>query len=567
MASIKHKDAGLQIANLIAADPLAINVLADALATRVVARASTSIIDLTTPGTFHYANGTGSISFTATNIPAAATTDFPFYAWITHTFDGTETIGFSADFDPELVAKIPTTPEAGEYRIAVVRNQGTNLLDVLMDSIPEPESAPIAPSGLTVSNPTDDTLDITWVDNSNNEDGFQLERSLDGTTGWTIVTTTAAGVTTFTDGSVTALNDGTEYFYRVLATNATAGNSGYSNVDSGTTTGTPPGINAVTDLSSGIVTMSTIQWLWTDVNTAPNEDDYTLELSTDNFATTAFTFTVPADDTEFTATGLANGQLYQARIIANSAANGNSPASNTATGTTLASSIVIVQDQFTAADPTIGSRTVVDADGVINTSNASDELEFDVDLLPVNSITRTTHYLEYGQASATGVAVIQNTVFAATNTATDGFAFFTALNVDNDNRLQIQTNGLDERAYRVIVRIGGVNIFDSNSDITANNRFVTAFPTHRAVIDAAAGTIRPEWLDNGFWRLIFPTFSGGLMTNGVISVTTAQANTLISGLPRISISNAATATNNTNARFDNFFVTNGNYSSQTPEGL
>jgi hypothetical protein len=88
-----------------------------------------------------------------------------------------------------------------------------------------------------VSASTAANLTLNWNDNSNNEDGFLIERSLDGTTFGTIGDV-PADVTTYEDAD---LAPQTEYFYRVRAYN-TFGNSGYSNVASGTTPaeGFPP---------------------------------------------------------------------------------------------------------------------------------------------------------------------------------------------------------------------------------------------------------------------------------------------------------------------------------------
>ena len=66
--------------------------------------------------------------------------------------------------------------------------------------------------------------------------GYVVERSPDGVTGWASVGSTIAGTTQLTDDSVAA---GTEYFYRVLATDA-GGNSAPSAVVAARTPPQPP---------------------------------------------------------------------------------------------------------------------------------------------------------------------------------------------------------------------------------------------------------------------------------------------------------------------------------------
>jgi hypothetical protein len=75
-------------------------------------------------------------------------------------------------------------------------------------------------------------VDLAWTDNASNESGFTVERSPDGVTGWSVVSSSvAAGATSYRDSGLTA---STSYSYRVKATNA-AGGSAYSNVASVTT--------------------------------------------------------------------------------------------------------------------------------------------------------------------------------------------------------------------------------------------------------------------------------------------------------------------------------------------
>jgi len=75
------------------------------------------------------------------------------------------------------------------------------------------------------------TVTLAWVDQPSNEAGFKIERSPNGSTNWTQIGTTSAGVTTYHDMGLAPL---TTYYYRVRAYNGTS-NSPYSNAV-GTTT-------------------------------------------------------------------------------------------------------------------------------------------------------------------------------------------------------------------------------------------------------------------------------------------------------------------------------------------
>lgn len=86
-------------------------------------------------------------------------------------------------------------------------------------------AAPAAPTGL-LATPADATsVDLSWTDQSNNEDGFEIERSLSSGTGFTWLTSVGANVASYTDPTLTT---GTTYYYRVRAYNS-GGYSAYSN--------------------------------------------------------------------------------------------------------------------------------------------------------------------------------------------------------------------------------------------------------------------------------------------------------------------------------------------------
>jgi hypothetical protein len=96
--------------------------------------------------------------------------------------------------------------------------------------VPSPTPAgPTAPSGLTLA-AAKQKLTLRWNDNSTNETGFRIERSINGGS-FLEIAVTGVNARNFTD---TGLNKRNSYSYRVRATNS-SGNSAYSN----TATGSP----------------------------------------------------------------------------------------------------------------------------------------------------------------------------------------------------------------------------------------------------------------------------------------------------------------------------------------
>ena len=74
-------------------------------------------------------------------------------------------------------------------------------------------------------------INLTWKDNSNNEDGFKIERKTGSGGTYAQAGTVGVGVTSYLDSG---LDCDTEYFFRVNAYNR-AGSSGYSNEINATT--------------------------------------------------------------------------------------------------------------------------------------------------------------------------------------------------------------------------------------------------------------------------------------------------------------------------------------------
>ncbi len=117
---------------------------------------------------------------------------------------------------------------AGAEQITGAQIDNTNIFGILS---PATVSAPAAPANLAAVAASQSQIDLTWSDLSMDEDGFQVERSADGSTGWTQVAAVGANVTSV---SSSGLAPGTAYYFRVRAYNS-GGSSAYAGPTAATT--------------------------------------------------------------------------------------------------------------------------------------------------------------------------------------------------------------------------------------------------------------------------------------------------------------------------------------------
>jgi hypothetical protein len=113
--------------------------------------------------------------------------------------------------------------ENGSSSSAISYRNMENISEVYTPTFPT-DTPPSAPSGLSSAD-DGSNIELTWTDNSDNESGFIVERSDDAGATFTVLATTTASATSYSDN--TALVD-TSYDYRIKATN-TGGDSAYTN--------------------------------------------------------------------------------------------------------------------------------------------------------------------------------------------------------------------------------------------------------------------------------------------------------------------------------------------------
>lgn len=140
---------------------------------------------------------------------------------------GPQTANLTTDFSQGAWVNVPiNVATGGTLTVTVTLTGGLNavLSGVFLGTAPPPT----APGGLTATALNSSQISLGWSASSG-ANSYKVQRSPDGSTGWTQVAATSS--TVFTDSG---LNPSTTYFYRVLATNG-AVDSAPSNVASATT--------------------------------------------------------------------------------------------------------------------------------------------------------------------------------------------------------------------------------------------------------------------------------------------------------------------------------------------
>jgi uncharacterized protein (TIGR02145 family) len=115
---------------------------------------------------------------------------------------------------------------------------------------------PISPSNLKATSLSITEINLTWIDNSTNEDGFKIERK-EGTSDFKVIATIGIDKTDYKDSLLTPY---VQYTYRVYAFNTLGKSVTYSNIDSAGTYGVPlvntkqiDSVTSIDAVSGGII--------------------------------------------------------------------------------------------------------------------------------------------------------------------------------------------------------------------------------------------------------------------------------------------------------------------------
>jgi PKD repeat protein len=140
------------------------------------------------------------------------------YSWVFG--DGSTAAGTAS-----IISHTYTSPGSYTARVTATDNRGATSSATASITAIGDQNLIAAPSNLAGSS-NKGAVKLTWGDNSNNEEGFRIERAPSGSSAFAVVGTAASNVTSYSE-SVARGN----YNYRVQAFNLTTGKvSAYSNV-------------------------------------------------------------------------------------------------------------------------------------------------------------------------------------------------------------------------------------------------------------------------------------------------------------------------------------------------
>lgn len=164
-----------------------------------------------------------------------------------------------------------------------------------------------APHNFTANQSSASSIVLTWTDTISNETGFEIQRSVGGSS-FTTITTTAANATTYNDNS--EIYSGLQYAYRIR-TKSTGNISTWSNIISLTSQG-PIAPSNLTATSNALTSIS-LTW----VDNSPNENKFILErATTPNSADFTTLVELSANTTTYLDEGLTTGTTYYYRVKA-----------------------------------------------------------------------------------------------------------------------------------------------------------------------------------------------------------------------------------------------------------
>lgn len=266
---------------------------------------------------FKFSTGAGTISLTANVAKYGAMLDLKLV--LKNSAGTTIATADTANLGETLTAAVA----AGTYSLGVLSegNYGDVGQYSVSGTIVAAGASLVAPTGLTASVDANAQVVLRWTDQAAGEEGFTVQRSLDGGLTWVDLGSVGANATTFSDATLLA---GVTAWYRVSAFNG-AEESDYSAV--ATATMTPP---APAGLVASGIAPDRIRLTW---KSARGATAYLIERSSDGVAWQVVKNLGAAARTWIN-TGLDAETTYSYRVIASNS-GGESMPGNVASATTL----------------------------------------------------------------------------------------------------------------------------------------------------------------------------------------------------------------------------------------
>src|SRR5262245_3183208 len=209
----------------------------------------------------------------------------------------------------------------------VVVNQGSGSITVFCSS--GGAAPPAAPTSLSAIATSSSQVNLTWADNSDDEDGFKIERCQgSGCSNFAEIARVGANAASFSN---TGLAAGASYSYRVRAFN-NGGESDCSNSASATTQAPSGGPTAPGNLRMTAISYSRIDLAWDDISN--DETKFEMERCAGSACANFARIVEPAQNvTSYSNAGLSRRTTYRYRIRACNGGN-CSNYSNIVSGTT-----------------------------------------------------------------------------------------------------------------------------------------------------------------------------------------------------------------------------------------
>ncbi|MEN8375213.1 MAG: fibronectin type III domain-containing protein [Gemmatimonadota bacterium] len=210
---------------------------------------------------------------------------------------------------------LPGEIAEGSYGAQVtVSGAGPAVAAVLEVTFQVVSSAPTPPQGLVANGVSETEIELSWIDASDDEETFRIERRSSLFAPWVEVGVAAAGATSHTDGPLTP---GTTYAYRMRACNA-AGCSDYVGPVVAATHAPQGAPAAPSELTATATSATAVSLEWID--NASNEEEFRVERRLDSSDAFELVGTTDPNVPAFMDEALAAGTGYVYRVQACNAA-------------------------------------------------------------------------------------------------------------------------------------------------------------------------------------------------------------------------------------------------------